>query len=324
MIISVILCTYNRSQDLKRALESVAHSIVPSDCDWEVLVVDNNSSDQTRELIEEFCTQFPERFVYIFEPKQGLSHARNAGILAARGDMIAFVDDDVIVESNWLHNLTVALQDGDCAGAGGRILPEREFAMPAWMSQDLLRVGGVLPFFDLGPAAGKLDRAPYGANMAYRREMFEKYGFFRTDLGRCGNSLISSEDTEFGRRLLAAGEKFHYEPGAIVYHAIPQERLDRKYFQAWWFGLGRSSVLLNGRGADVCGIPRPCFSIAKQIVHMSMNAVRWGLSLRHNRRFFFKLQLWNSAGAIIEFYKQLFIASRPQVPSDVPTPATSS
>ena len=103
MNITVILCTFNRATSLSKALESVACSELPESVEWEVLVVDNNSSDRTREVIEEYCRQFPGRFRYLFEPQQGLSSARNAGIREARGDVLAFLDDDVMVEAEWLQ-----------------------------------------------------------------------------------------------------------------------------------------------------------------------------------------------------------------------------
>ena len=105
MKITVILCTYNRCQSLVRALDSLAASILSETIEWEVLVVDNNSSDQTKAIVEDFCRQYPGRFRYLFEPQQGKSYALNAGIREARGDILAFVDDDVTVEPMWLQNL---------------------------------------------------------------------------------------------------------------------------------------------------------------------------------------------------------------------------
>ena len=109
MKISVILCTYNRCQSLTRALESVAASQMPNSLDWEILVVDNNSKDRTREVMSEFCLRHPGRVRYLFEAQQGLSNARNAGIREAHGEIIAFTDDDITVEPTWLQNLTASL-----------------------------------------------------------------------------------------------------------------------------------------------------------------------------------------------------------------------
>ena len=111
MQITVILCTYNRCQSLARALNSLAASILPETIEWEVLVVDNNSSDQTKAVVSDFACRHPGRFRYRFEPQQGKSYALNAGIGEARGDILAFMDDDVTVEPVWLQDLTSALCD---------------------------------------------------------------------------------------------------------------------------------------------------------------------------------------------------------------------
>jgi len=264
MTTSVILCTYNRAHSLGAALESVLASALPSGIDWELLVVDNNSKDRTREVINEFCLRYPGQVRYIFAAQQGLSNARNAGIREARGGILAFVDDDVTVAPNWLHNLTAGLLDGQWAGAGGRILPPKDFSPPPWLAlQGLWSQGGALcAHFDFGDIPGELkEKGPYGTNMAFRKEMFEKYGGFRADLGRCRDSLIGNEDIEFGRRLMVAGERLRYEPSAIVYHSIVEERLNKKYFRSWWFAFGRAQMREKGPRPKVFGIPRYYFSL---------------------------------------------------------------
>src|SRR5713101_723494 len=119
MKITAIICTYNRCQSLTKALESVAHSTVPKSSEWEVVVVDNNSRDETRKATEEFCRRYPNRFRYIFEPQQGKSYALNTAIREARGEVLAFMDDDVTVEPTWLRNLTSNLEGRKWSGAGG-------------------------------------------------------------------------------------------------------------------------------------------------------------------------------------------------------------
>ena len=123
MKITVILCTFNRSESLARALESVAVSRLPDSVDWEVLVVDNNSQDQTRDVTENFCREYPGRFRYLFEAKPGKSNALNTAIREAQGDVLSFMDDDVIVEATWLQSLTASLRNGNWSGAGGELFP---------------------------------------------------------------------------------------------------------------------------------------------------------------------------------------------------------
>src|SRR5579859_41930 len=133
MNITVILCTYNRSQSLADTLESLVRSEMPESVDWEVLVLDNNSKDDTRAVVESFCNRYPQRFRYLSEPQPGKSHALNSGIRAARGHILAFTDDDVLVEPTWLRELTANLLNGEWAGSSGRTLPEPGFLVPGWL-----------------------------------------------------------------------------------------------------------------------------------------------------------------------------------------------
>ncbi|MGB7727472.1 MAG: glycosyltransferase [Candidatus Acidiferrum sp.] len=302
---SVILCTFNRCQSLLEALESVAASELPDSVTWEVLVVDNNSTDNTRIVAEEFCRRHPNRFRYLFEPQQGKSYALNAAIRAARGDIVAFTDDDVIVEPTWIRNLTAALESNEWVGAGGRIRPERGFSFPSWLSLDgPYSMGGVVGLFDRGDKPAELDWAPYGANMAFRREMFEKYGGFRTDIGPRPGSEIRGEDTEYGYRLMAAGERLRYEPSAIVYHKMPVNRISKDCFLAWWFGFGRTSARKWGRGPNILGISRRYLTIFKNVTAtMVMIVPRWILASKTQQRFFYKALVWRKAGEIYEFYR---------------------
>ena len=121
MDITIVLCTYNRCGFLATALSSAVASVLPESVEWEILVVDNNSKDATREVVEGFYKQYPSRIRYLFEPKQGKSNALNTGIREARGNILAFMDDDVRVETDWLQKLTAPLQDPQWAGAGGRV-----------------------------------------------------------------------------------------------------------------------------------------------------------------------------------------------------------
>ena len=131
MKISVILCTYNRCQSLAKALESLAVSIVPESIEWEVLVVDNNSKDRTSDVVQDFSSRYAGRFRYVSEPQQGKSFALNTGVREARGDVLAFVDDDVTVEPTWLHNLTSALHDSRWAAPGDASFRRVDLCLPA-------------------------------------------------------------------------------------------------------------------------------------------------------------------------------------------------
>jgi glycosyltransferase involved in cell wall biosynthesis len=273
-------------------------SEVPASLEWEVLVVDNNSRDRTREVVNEFCRRHPGRVRYIFESQQGLSNARNAGIRQAHGEIVAFVDDDVIVDPAWLGCLAASMQNTQWAGCGGRVLPEPGFSPPPWLAIEgpLNLLGALCAYFDPGDSPGSLDRPPIGANMAFRKSMFEKYGGFRIDLGHCGDSLVGNEDTEFGKRLMAAGERLCYEPFAVVYHSVPEERLNRRYFRVWWFDFGRGTILETGK------IPSTT-EIVKIVARIILATPKWLLSLDSQRRFYRKCRIWYEAGKIVAVYQ---------------------
>jgi len=169
MEITVVLCTYNRCGTLVRALESVAASIVADGIDWEILVVDNNSTDRTRDVVMDFSNKHPNRVRYLFEPQPGKSHALNLGIREARGAVLAFMDDDVRVEPTWLQNLTASLRDGGWVGSGGRIVPEWSSPVPSWLYIKSRYALAPLVHFDLGEIAGELREPPFGTNMAFRK-----------------------------------------------------------------------------------------------------------------------------------------------------------
>ncbi|MGC2332008.1 MAG: glycosyltransferase [Candidatus Acidiferrales bacterium] len=302
MKITVILCTYNRCRDLPRALDSILASELPDAVQWEVLVVDNNSSDQTREVVEDFCRRYPNRFRYLAEPRQGLSNARNAAIRGARADVLVFTDDDVTVEPNWLQNLTAPLEDGQWAGTAGRIRLGQGFLPPRWLAvSGAFNLGGSLVQFDQGDEHGPLEKPPFGANMAFRKTTFDKYGGFRTDLGRNGRGLIGNEDTEFGERLIAAGERLCYVPEAVVNHPVPPERLTKKYLRAYWFSYGRGLARQEGKRLPLWKIPLRYLRRVKRTLQWMFRMDRhWFLDPQG--RFFCEVFACQTAGEIFESY----------------------
>jgi len=313
MKITVVLCTYNRCRRLAQALESVAASKLPRSIEWDVLVVDNNSNDQTRDVVEDFSRRYPGRFRYLFEPRPGKSCALNAGIREAQADILAFMDDDVIVEPTWLQNLTAPLQKGEYAGAGGRVLPEESFSPPRWLSLDGRYALAPLAIFNLGPDAGRLTEPPFGTNMAFRKGVFEKYGGFRTDLGPRPGSEIRNEDTEFGSRLLAAGELLWYEPSAIVYHSVHENRVQKKYFLRWWFDKARADIREFGVKPNtkrfVANIP------LYLLRRLTVWTLRWMITIEPAKRFSCKLNVWTNAGQILECRQQSLRANKKPVAS---------
>lgn len=311
MDITVILCTYNRCDSLAAALQSVAESRMPAAVSWEVLVVDNNSKDKTREVAERFVAQYPGRFRYAFEPTPGKSHALNLAIHQAVSGILAFMDDDVQVEPDWLENLTRIFESPAYCGSGGRIFPERGFVPPDWLASTEQYSLAPLAMFDLGPDPGELEEPPFGTNMAFRREVFARYGDFRRDLGPQPGSEIRSEDTEFGLRVLRGGGRLWYEPSAVVYHAVPRHRVTRSYFLKWWYGKGRGDVREFGSGPEhhlsLFGVPLVLLR------RLAVWSVRWVFSFNPARRFDCKAKVWWLAGKVRESFVMSRAETQPRI-----------
>lgn len=285
-MVSVVIATFDRPDALARCLSSLAQSVMTEP--WDCIVVDNGST------IDYAKATYGAPVSYINEPRRGKSHALNAGVRAAKGDILAFTDDDVIVDSDWLGNLTRNLRSGEWIGAGGKILPQNGFTHPRWLATaEPYNLGPILySQFDLGDEPKRLDgstsetRVPYGANYAFRREMFEKHGWFRTDRGPGGSGPRNREDIEWGNRLVSAGEKIIYDPRAIVRHEIKTERLRKSYFLGQFYEYGKSDVLERREP--------PCYFhlLTCLFFWMPRRIAGWLLSFGPQRRFYMRCWIW--------------------------------
>ncbi len=229
--LSLVIATYNRAEQLMVTLGSVAMQSAKDET-WECIVVDNNSKDNTRERIEAFTSEHNSLNIrYIFEENQGLSYARNAGIKASRGDIIAFIDDDErIVEDFVTAYIDLFDQHPDAMAAGGEIIAEYPTGRPRWMSRYTERpIANPMSFGDrvkIFPAG----RIPGGGNMAMHRRLFDSIGMFNTSLGRTGKRLLGGEESDLFERIAKHGYRVYYTPRAVMYHIIPEEKLSRDYF----------------------------------------------------------------------------------------------
>ena len=299
MDFSIVLCTYNRSGNLRRVLKDLEDLAVPQGVSHEIIVVDNNSSDDTKSVVEATIRGQPEVFRYARESRQGKAFALNTGIGLSRGDILIFTDDDVQIDRLWLAEIMRSFESYPCMGIGGRIIAVWNSPKPEWFEEGgrYQLIPAVVVEFDLGDQPSEMRTGAWGANMAFRRAAFKKYGLFREDLGRNPANLIGGEDTEFCERLLRGGEQMMYIPSAIVYHPVDVKRTTRQYFQSWYFDNGRTLMRNNAAQNDTTryfGVPRRLFR-----THASLCA-RWLCTLDAKRRFYYKLQLYQNAGAILE------------------------
>lgn len=249
--LSLVIATYNRAEQLMITLDSVAAQ--QCSCgEWECVVVDNNSQDDTRERVERFTAEHPElNLRYIFEQRQGLSHARNAGIAASVGDIIAFIDDDErIVEEFVEAYITLFDSYPDAMAAGGKIIADYPTGRPRWMSHyPELPIANPMDFGEEVKPFPK-SRIPGGGNMAMRRRVFETIGVFDTSLGRTGKRLIGGEESDLFERMAKFSMRCYYVPRAVMYHIIPEEKLTAEYFDRLTYNIGvtqRARATLHGR-----------------------------------------------------------------------------
>jgi glucosyl-dolichyl phosphate glucuronosyltransferase len=281
MTISVLIATRNRAALLERTIAALAEQVDPG-CSWEVVIVDNASTDGTRALLSRAASGTPMRCLALHEPRAGKSHALNTAVLHAAGDLFVLTDDDVIPSKDWLRAYTRAFEETGADFAAGRILPLWGAPPPQWLSPALY---GVLAIPDGGDARVPLtaspadDIMPIGANMAVRRHVVDRVGGWNPRLGKLAGSLRTGEDHEFALKMFRAGFRGVYEPDAVVRHYVPGERLARAYFRQWFFENGAIEAGLEHEYPSttryLAGVPRYLW---RQAIGDTIGALRSVLS----------------------------------------------
>ncbi len=294
-MLSVILCTYNRDRYLYPVLQSIAQGDLPH-ADYEIVFVNNNSTDNTEAECRRFQADHPQVTLrYFMEHNQGLSYARNCGIRNAQGDILVYVDDDALVNPQYLSTYADFFQrNPDAVAAGGPILPQYDGCEePDWMSHYTRQL--VTGKLYLGEREHEFPKGAYpgGGNAAYRRSVFDAVGLFNTDLGRKGNSLIGAEEKDLFDKMTSRGMRFYYLPTAILYHLIPPKKLTKDYFDRLTYGIGvseRMRTLQIGK--------------KKYLSRMVKEAVKWGATLVLWIGFALKGQ-FNKGNKLIAFRKNV-------------------
>jgi glycosyltransferase involved in cell wall biosynthesis len=244
MRFSVVIPTYNRAGELQQTLASLAK--IKHAGTWEVIAVDNNSKDSTRQVVADAAATFPVELRYLLEPQVGRSAALNTGIKAAAGEIIASTDDDVRFEPDWLQQAADALTKEQCDFVGGKVLPIWGGPKPAWLSDKGGPHWAVIALLDFGSEPLEFGKryAPLGVNLAFRREAFSRSGLWDPGLGRKAGTLLGQEVREWMLRARDAGLRGMYAPKMVVHHVIPAERLRKRYFRRWsyWHGVSRAML----------------------------------------------------------------------------------
>lgn len=268
-MLSVIICTYNRDKYIYNVLKSLADNTLPHDC-YEIVLVDNNCSDNTHDECDRFVRDFPDvRFRYFVETSQGLSHARNRGIKESAGDILVYVDDDALVNNEYLQTYAEFFeQHPEIDAAGGPIIPKYETEEPDWMSHFTKSL--ITGYKYLGDTIREFPKNdfPGGGNAAYHASVFEKVGLFNVDLGRKGDSLVGAEEKDIFDKMTTLGMRFFYLPNAILYHLIPEKKLSKDYFDRLTYSIGKSERMRTKR-----------ISQAKYMKRLFSEGIKWAASI---------------------------------------------
>jgi glycosyltransferase involved in cell wall biosynthesis len=298
--LDIVVPTRNRSASLQRLLDSIRDAAHPPDLETRVIVVDNASTDDTKDVVDRCDPIAGRRPSYVRETVLGRSAALNAGILAGDGDLVGFLDDDERIAPAWLTVVRDAFAGGTVDFISGPCWPDWGAPPPAWLPR---RYPAVIGWIDSGDRVltygSDYDGIMMGGNSVVRRRTIVRVGLFEASLGRSGRKLTTGEDAEYFERLMAIGARGHYLPSLVIYHYVPPERLTKRYHRRWCFyrgiSLARIERLRPQPVAHLLGVPRYLFGNAvRGIAGMARAAT--GRDQNPERAFTNELQIWDLAG----------------------------
>ena len=293
--LDVVVPTYKRSLLLRKTLDSLLRASLPEGLRVTVFVVDNNSRDDTRDVVQTYVDQsstIPVR--YVSEVRQGSSNARNAGILAGTGELIGFIDDDEEVDPTWFTTVLREFTDPATQFIGGPYLPNWVSPVPDWLPPGYHSVIGAIPPKPRAVYGLETEAVLMGGNAVLRRSVYDRVGYYNPNLGRTAHGLLSEEDAEFFKRVKRAGLHGIYVPDLIIHHYIAPERLNRRYHRRWVYWRAVSQGLLSRTQREsvshLLGVPR----------YLIGSAIRSLLSIPRTRnkavRFAHELSAWHLIG----------------------------
>ncbi|MFZ5978503.1 MAG: glycosyltransferase family 2 protein [Bacteroidota bacterium] len=268
--ISVVICTYNRAAYIAAALESLVQQTFNKNW-FEVIVVNNNSTDNTEQICKKFIADHSQyAFYFLNETQQGASFARNTGADLAKGSLLCFMDDDAIADSDYLEKIVDFFETHtDAGGLGGRIIPKYIPEEPKWMSYYVASLVGNFDYSN-NICVFQQGKYPLESNMIIRTADFKAIGGFNKNLpGVVGTMRIGGEGKDFFYRLQALGKKIYYHPGIIVHHVVEVNKLTKEYMYRVASGIGRGErrrVLAISRWAYVKKLIEYCFKLGAAFI----------------------------------------------------------
>jgi len=291
---------------IHKAIRSLINQKTRAQTKYEIVIVDNCSTDDTKKKVEEITkTTGDLRIRYCYEPKLGLSSARNRGVTKAQGTIVAFLDDDAEAAPNWLQEILDSFQRyPEACGIGGKTAPLCDDPKPRWFAGRMLRyLGG----HDLGDKDLLLDKKehPAGGNMAFKRHLFSAIDGFREDLGRKGQRNSSHEEGELFYRICALGKPIYYVPKVRVFHWQPIERQRIMELINIRFNYGKSEAWVDWHGQHKDYV----FAKTMKKVFMSVLTVPSLIPLALSRRtadvYYVYLTCWFNAGYTVGVLEQI-------------------
>lgn len=299
MHITVAICTWNRSELLDQTLTQLRNLRIPSGVTWELLVVNNNCTDDTDDVLARHSEGLPLR--RLLETKQGHSHARNCAITAAAGDLLLWTDDDVLADPEWLAAYVQAAQDFPEADFfGGEIEPWFSVPPPAWLKQHLYRISGAYVVRRSEPTGTAIstDKFPWGANIAFRTVALKEFPF-DTRLGRCGKGMRGGDETDVMHRMLQVGRIGRWVAEAKVQHYVVPARMRPWYVYEYARGLSESDLIVKSNETRPRVFPRWCLrqwvqATAVRLWNSGAKNERWLEALLEAARVHGELTAWRS------------------------------
>lgn len=270
--ISAAICTHNRGKLLSKAIESLLEQSIKRSA-YEILVVDNGSTDGTRDIVKKFDRE--KNFKYIIEPNIGVSYARNLAWKVAQGEIIAYLDDDAIACKEWLERIITAFRAIPNLGAvGGRVEPIWEKYPPPWINDNIMRSLSIVDWSEKPTMLGDKNYLVC-TNIAFPKKILEQVSGFSLYLGRKGKSLISNEEIELIIKIKKLKRNIYYDPAILVKHFVSASRLKPKWFRKRWFMQGVSSAIMY-RNLENPSNSEKLFLALKRLVSIFKGSYNWG------------------------------------------------
>jgi glycosyltransferase involved in cell wall biosynthesis len=233
---------------LRNTLASFVNADKPKEMTFRITVVDNNSDDETRQVVENFQSENRIDLRYLFEKRQGRSYAVNTGIRKTQADIVGFVDDDEEISEDWLVEVEKVFSErwDGIDFISGRCLPRWEISLPTWLPMGYKSVIGVVDCGEDEKVFGKdFDGVMTGGNSVIKLDVLREVGLYNESLGRTDKGLLGCEEEEMMYRLIDAGKRGIYYPKLVIHHFVTANRMTKKYHRNWYYSWGKSNAMMS-------------------------------------------------------------------------------